>query len=62
MVQTRTPLDGRLALEVALNILQIPQLQALSLQVKWPNDLYSAHGKWGGIWSNHFPNIRLLLA
>ncbi|MDU5863388.1 MAG: biotin--[acetyl-CoA-carboxylase] ligase, partial [Acinetobacter sp.] len=39
LVQTRTPLDGRLALEVALNILQIPQLQALSLQVKWPNDL-----------------------
>lgn len=49
LVQTRTPLDGRLALEVALNILQIPQLQPLSLQVKWPNDLYSAQGKWGGI-------------
>ena len=49
LVQTRTPLDGRLALEVALNILQIPQLQALNLQVKWPNDLYSAQGKWGGI-------------
>lgn len=49
LVQTRTPLDGRLALEVALNILQIPQLQPLSLQVKWPNDLYSTQGKWGGI-------------
>lgn len=43
------PLDGRLALEVALNILQIPSLQNLNIQVKWPNDLYSSDGKWGGI-------------
>lgn len=49
LIQTRTPLDGRLALEVALNILQIPKLQPLNLQVKWPNDLYSPQGKWGGI-------------
>lgn len=45
----KTAIDGRLALEVALNILQIPALKDLPLQVKWPNDLYSQHGKWGGI-------------
>ncbi len=44
-----TPIDGRLALEIALNILQMPSLQPLNLQVKWPNDLYSPQGKWGGI-------------
>ena len=49
LIQTKTALDGRLALEVALNILQMPSLQGLSLQIKWPNDLYSAQGKWGGI-------------
>ncbi len=50
LLETRTPLDGRLALEIALNILQIPSLKNLSdIQIKWPNDLYSAQGKWGGI-------------
>ncbi|HAK17179.1 MAG TPA: biotin--[acetyl-CoA-carboxylase] ligase [Acinetobacter junii] len=49
LIQTNTALDGRLALEVALNILQIPCLRNLSLNVKWPNDLYSSQGKWGGI-------------
>lgn len=49
LIQTKTALDGRLALEVALNILQMRSLQGLSLQIKWPNDLYSAQGKWGGI-------------
>ena len=49
LVNSSTPIDGRLALEVALNILQMPKLQGLNLQVKWPNDLYSPHGKWGGI-------------
>lgn len=49
LIQTKTALDGRVALEVALNILQMPNLQGLSLQIKWPNDLYSAQGKWGGI-------------
>ena len=44
-----TVIDGRLALEIALNILQMPLLQGLALQVKWPNDLYSTKGKWGGI-------------
>ena len=47
--QTQTPIDGRFALEIALNILQMPSLQQLDLQVKWPNDLYSSRGKWGGI-------------
>jgi BirA family biotin operon repressor/biotin-[acetyl-CoA-carboxylase] ligase len=49
LLNTRTPIDGRLALEIALNILQMPSLQNLELQVKWPNDLYSSQGKWGGI-------------
>ncbi|MBJ9986613.1 biotin--[acetyl-CoA-carboxylase] ligase [Acinetobacter sp. S40] len=49
LINSRTPLDGRLALEVALNILQMPKLHGLNLQVKWPNDLYSSQGKWGGI-------------
>ena len=49
LIQTKTALDGRLALEVALNILQMPSLHGLSLQIKWPNDLYSTQGKWGGI-------------
>jgi BirA family biotin operon repressor/biotin-[acetyl-CoA-carboxylase] ligase len=49
LLHTQKPIDGRLALEIALNILQMPSLQGLSLQVKWPNDLYSRQGKWGGI-------------
>ena len=49
LIQSKTALDGRLALEVALNILQMPSLQGLDIQVKWPNDLYSPQGKWGGI-------------
>ncbi|MGD9699390.1 MULTISPECIES: biotin--[acetyl-CoA-carboxylase] ligase [unclassified Acinetobacter] len=49
LLNTRTAIDGRLALEIALNILQMPSLQDLDLQVKWPNDLYSRQGKWGGI-------------
>lgn len=49
LLNLRTPVNGRLALEIALNILQMPSLQALDLQVKWPNDLYSPQGKWGGI-------------
>lgn len=54
LIHSKTALDGRLALEVALNILQMPSLQniavqASNLQVKWPNDLYSSQGKWGGI-------------
>ena len=49
LLNTRTPIDGRLALEIALNILQMPSLKNLDLQVKWPNDLFSKQGKWGGI-------------
>ena len=50
LLETRTAIDGRLALEIALNILQMPSLKNLDgLQIKWPNDLYSAQGKWGGI-------------
>ncbi len=37
LLETRTPLDGRLALEIALNILQMPSLKGLTgLQIKWP--------------------------
>jgi BirA family biotin operon repressor/biotin-[acetyl-CoA-carboxylase] ligase len=49
LVQTTAAIDGRFALEVALNILQMPSLQGLNLNIKWPNDLYSPQGKWGGI-------------
>lgn len=50
LLQTQTTIDGRLALEIALNILQMPSLKNLPhLQIKWPNDLYSTQGKWGGI-------------
>ena len=50
LLKTKVPLDGRLALEIALNILQIPTLRNVAnLQIKWPNDLYSTEGKWGGI-------------
>ena len=50
LLDTRTALDGRLALEIALNILHMPSLKSLTgLQIKWPNDLFSIQGKWGGI-------------
>lgn len=48
-VQLQRPLDGKLALEVALNIIHCPSLQDYPLQIKWANDLYSPLGKWGGI-------------
>lgn len=48
-----TPLQGRLALEVALALLQMPTLQQAQeprgLAVKWPNDLHHQQRKWGGI-------------
>jgi BirA family biotin operon repressor/biotin-[acetyl-CoA-carboxylase] ligase len=43
------PLDGRLALEVGLALVNMPILQNLDLSVKWPNDLYANGAKWGGI-------------
>ncbi|XID75287.1 biotin--[acetyl-CoA-carboxylase] ligase [Alkanindiges sp. WGS2144] len=44
------PVSGRLALEVALSLLNMPLLsQCPDLQVKWPNDLYFKGAKWGGI-------------
>ena len=49
LLNTTTALDGRLALEVALNLIHMPALQDLQLYIKWPNDLYSLQGKWGGI-------------
>ncbi|WP_297428503.1 biotin--[acetyl-CoA-carboxylase] ligase [uncultured Acinetobacter sp.] len=49
LLNLNTVIDGRLSLEIALNILHIPSLKDLDLQIKWPNDLYSLQGKWGGI-------------
>jgi BirA family biotin operon repressor/biotin-[acetyl-CoA-carboxylase] ligase len=42
-------LDGRLALEVGLALVSMPILKDLNIAVKWPNDLYAAGAKWGGI-------------
>lgn len=48
-----TALQGRLALEVALALLQMPTLQhtqqSRGFAVKWPNDLHHQQRKWGGI-------------
>ncbi|MBF7683243.1 biotin--[acetyl-CoA-carboxylase] ligase [Acinetobacter sp. B5B] len=49
LVNTTRPLDGRLALEVALNVRHMPCLENFDITIKWPNDLYSSKGKWGGI-------------
>lgn len=49
IVNTQVPIDGRLALEAALNLMHMPCIEHLDLQIKWPNDLYSQQGKWGGI-------------
>lgn len=49
------PVSGRLALEVALALANMPMLAGIhDIQIKWPNDLYyqQANGrqcKWGGI-------------
>ncbi|MEC7118444.1 MAG: biotin--[acetyl-CoA-carboxylase] ligase [Pseudomonadota bacterium] len=48
------PLQGRMALEVALAVLDTPLLNAaMGLGIKWPNDLYHHQAgrlsKWGGI-------------
>ena len=49
LLNLQTPIDGRLALEIALNIIQMPSFDALGLKVKWPNDIYFNHQKLGGI-------------
>lgn len=44
------PLSGRLALEIALALVNMPFLKhQAGLQIKWPNDLYFNQAKWGGI-------------
>lgn len=44
------PVSGRLALEVALALNNMPLLaHHAGLQIKWPNDLYYQDAKWGGI-------------
>jgi BirA family biotin operon repressor/biotin-[acetyl-CoA-carboxylase] ligase len=44
------PVSGRLALEVALALVNMPILaHHAGLQIKWPNDLYFNGAKWGGI-------------
>jgi len=49
-------LDGRLALEVALALMDLPILTGQAAAIKWPNDLYrfdpkapEQDAKWGGI-------------
>jgi BirA family transcriptional regulator, biotin operon repressor / biotin---[acetyl-CoA-carboxylase] ligase len=49
LLNLQTPIDGRLALEIALNIIQIPSFDALGFKVKWPNDIYFNNQKLGGI-------------
>ncbi len=49
LLNLHLPIDGRIALEVALNILQMPSLHDLNLKVKWPNDLFFENQKFGGI-------------
>lgn len=49
LLNVQIPIDGRLALEIALNITQMPSLEALNINVKWPNDLYFKQKKLGGI-------------
>ena len=50
IINTQRPIDGRLSLEVALNLIHMPSLSHFkNLYVKWANDLYSPQGKWGGI-------------
>ena len=49
LLNLQTPIDGRLALEIALNIIQMPSFDALGLKVKWPNDIYYKDQKLGGI-------------
>lgn len=49
LLNLQTPVDGRLSLEIALNILQMPSLEHYDLKVKWPNDLYFNNKKFGGI-------------
>ncbi len=44
------PLSGRLALEAALSLVNMPLLgHHAGLGIKWPNDLYFNQAKWGGI-------------
>lgn len=44
------PVSGRLALEVALALVNMPILaHHAGLHIKWPNDLYFNGAKWGGI-------------
>lgn len=44
------PVSGRLALEVAIALLNTPLLADIDgLSIKWPNDLYFEQAKWGGI-------------
>ena len=50
IINTQRPIDGRLSLEVALNLIHMPSLAHFkNLYIKWANDLYSPQGKWGGI-------------
>lgn len=49
LAQTQSAINGRFALEVALNILNSQTFSPYPLKIKWANDLFSPQGKWGGI-------------
>lgn len=60
------PLQGRLALEVAIALLAQPNFASVpSLAVKWPNDLHhlSQHqsAKWGGILIEALPDRQVMI-
>lgn len=61
-----TPLQGRLALEVAIALLAQPDFAHVpSLAVKWPNDLHhlsqGASAKWGGILIEALPDQQVMI-
>lgn len=62
ILNTQNPIDGRLGLEIALNLLHMPCLSHFKqLYVKWANDLYSAQGKWGGILIEPLSNHQVIV-
>ncbi|MEB3767495.1 biotin--[acetyl-CoA-carboxylase] ligase [Acinetobacter sp. MD2] len=61
LIHTNNVLDGRLALEIALNLIHMPIFKDLELSIKWPNDLYSTQGKWGGILVEPLSNTQAVI-
>lgn len=56
------PVSGRLALEVAIALLNTPLLADIDgLKIKWPNDLYFNQAKWGGILIEPVSNQQVII-